>query len=164
MTEQQKEAVIDLAIGKITEDAFLKFFATPPVQTDHLVHQLLEVAFTEKDADEVECALIVGFVFGFSSNHFHILCSLLDANWHCGHEDIVSALAKLKSPNAIDALFRAATTRHEYLAYNDSRALASKAVFALSDIGTPAAIESLRLLANGDDPVVAKMASEQLAS
>lgn len=164
MTEQEKELIIDVAIGNASEQSLLKKFATPAAETDKLVLRLLNEAFVERDADGIECALIVGFIFGFSSRHRQILCDILDANWHRRHEDAVSALAALRSPESIDSLFRAATARFDYLAFDESRALGTKAVSALSAIGDPAAAEKLRLLVESKDAVVSRKAKQRLAA
>lgn len=164
MTEQEKEIVIDVAVGNAPQESLLQLFATPANETDQLVLRLLNEAFDKSDSDGIECALIVGFIFGFSSRHRRILCDILDANWHRRHEDAVSALATLKSPESIDSLFRAATARFDYLAFDASRALGTKAVSALSDIDDPAAIEKLRLLAESKDAVVSRKAKKRLAA
>lgn len=162
MTEQEKDAVIELAAGKASQEDILNLFSTSPDKTDHLVLRLLNETFSEKDPDGIECALILGFTFGFSQNHVAILCSILDSDWHHSHEDSVTALDGLRASEAIEPLFRATLIRHDYLEFDQSRALAIKAIYALSHINDPAASEKLRVLAASNDPIVANKAKQRL--
>jgi hypothetical protein len=53
------------------------------------------------------------------------------ADWHWSHEDVVTALGELRTPQVVDAIFHAAQGVPEHLAYGESRALAAKAISAL---------------------------------
>ena len=123
---------------------------------------ILEEAYRQKSAIDVECGLWIGFQFGFTADYFDILCRLSDAEWHMRHEDVVSALGGLRDARAVEALYRASLKVHLYLDYDDSRALAVKAIWALSGLRDPAADEKLRLLAQSDVPIVKENASDQL--
>lgn len=81
------------------------------------------------------------------------LCEALLADWHQSHEDVARTLQRLRDPLSVEALYTAALSRHDYLAYDDSAALARKCTWALADIGTPAARERLELLALAGEPV-----------
>jgi hypothetical protein len=57
-----------------------------------------------------------------------------------------------------------ALTKHEYLAYDDSTALAVKCIWALHDIGTADAIEKLKLLADSAAGAIRQNACERLTA
>ena len=63
---------------------------------------------------------------------------------------------------ATDAFYRATLKLHTYLDYDDSRALASKAIWALGRLGDATADQRLRSLAESGEPVVRAYAREQL--
>jgi hypothetical protein len=82
-----------------------------------------------------------------SPEMFHILVKLSEAEWHNRHEDVVTALDKLHDSRSVEALYHAALKRHAYLDYDDDRALAVKAIWALGKLGDTEADQKLRLLA-----------------
>ncbi|MFO0828315.1 MAG: SseB family protein [Phycisphaerales bacterium] len=82
--------------------------------------------------------------------------------WHHLHEDIVRSLQLLKHAPAVDVLAAAALTKHEYLAYDNSYALARKCTWALADIGTDAAREKLAALSRCTDATIAGYAQKRL--
>jgi hypothetical protein len=127
-----------------------------------LTLELLERACAERNATDVEYTLVIGFSFGFSSAHLDALMRLADADWHHRHEDVVSALDKLRDRRAVDILYRSALKRHEYLAFDDARALAVKAIWALGKLSDAAADEKLRLLAQSDEIILREQAMIQL--
>lgn len=78
------------------------------------------------------------------------------------HEDIVRELQALRPAEAVEALYRAAHDRHDYLEYDEFRGLARKCTWALADIGTPQARACLERLAAEPDPQVAEYAKKRL--
>jgi HEAT repeat protein len=123
---------------------------------------LLEEAYRERNALDVDYAMIVASAFGASSGFRDVLMRLADADWHRRHEDIVSALGRLRDKEAVDVLYRAALKHHEYLAFDDARALAVKAIWALGGISEASAEEKLRLLAQSDEMILREQAMKQL--
>jgi hypothetical protein len=125
---------------------------------------LLRDAERERSAEDLQCALIIGFVFGFSPVHQSTLCRLVDADWHFRHQDVVSVLQDMgmKDRDTIDALFRVTQTKWPYLDYDESRALATKAIWALGNIANDAADAELRFLAESDEPRLRDEAVNQL--
>ena len=107
---------------------------------------------------------MAGFNLDFDSTHLPLLLPLVTADWHQRHEDVVSAIDDLRSPDAIDALIKATQNIPEYLEFDDSRALAVKAIWALSKIDSDAAKEALKRLSLTDDPIVANQAKNRLAN
>lgn len=124
--------------------------------------ELLSEAVKQRDGEDVEFALIVGFRFGFTTEHLPWLISLSFADWHRAHEDVVFALEQLRTPVAVEALAHAARWVPEYLEYDEARALASKAIFALTSIEGRAAEYALESLANDDSEIVAEIAKRRL--
>ncbi|MGW3653677.1 HEAT repeat domain-containing protein [Streptomyces sp. NPDC000878] len=96
--------------------------------------RLLRDSLDRRDGIDVELALIVGATFGVTEDYVDLLVQLSAANWHQSHEDIVSALAKLRTPRGIEALYQATQWVPEYLDYDDSRALATKAIWGLAPL------------------------------
>lgn len=89
--------------------------------------------------------------------------------WHRKHEDVVTALGQLRTPAAVDAL------RHRRLLYrenqwvpadldfDDSRALATKAVWALGGTPSDEAERALMRLLDAESQLVRDGARRQLA-
>jgi hypothetical protein len=71
-------------------------------------------------------------------------------------------LGELRDSRTVEVLYRAALKLHPYLDYDDSRALAVKAIWALGKLADPAADEKLKLLAQSDQPIVGAEALNQL--
>src|SRR5262245_29089389 len=143
MTEKQRKLCRDLIIqpdgrSRIAKEDFLRSFPSA-VEHGRLALKWLEEAYRAQNADDLLCALIIGGNFGFGLEHLDILCRLVGDDWHYSHEDVVEALDGLRTPDAVEVLFRATQWTPKSLEYDDSRALAVKAVWALGKIpGTEA--------------------------
>jgi hypothetical protein len=124
--------------------------------------RLLREAIDLESADDVEAALIVCGAFGVGEEHVDLLSDLLNKDWHEQHENIVSLLDRVSSPKAVEALRHAAEWVPGYLDYDDSRALAVKALWALGDTPGAAAENALLLLSRSDSEVVRTAAEHQL--
>ena len=166
MTEEQRKLCHDLVIHvdgrrRITKEEFLRRFPSS-VEGGKVASRLLEDAYTTQNADDLQCVLIIGFSFGFASAHEDILRRLVDVDWHHSHEDVVGALDGLRTPNAVDALFRATQWIPKSLEYDDSRALAVKAIWALGKIPGIEAETKLETIARSDNAIVREAAVEQL--
>jgi ubiquinone biosynthesis protein UbiJ len=164
MNEDQKRAIIDFAVGpgsrKKPLDAALGF----DVDTDpQAVFSLLEEAMRLGDGSSIECALMVAHGRTGDIDVVPTLIGLLRSTAHTRHEDLARWLQDLRDPRAVEALYAVALTKHEYLAYNNSYALARKCTWALADIGTESANEKLCLLAGCDDVEIAGYAQTRLA-
>ena len=90
------------------------------------------------------------------------MLELAFAPWHFKHEDVVTALGQLKSPKAVEGLQAATKWIPEYLDFDESRALAVKAIWALGCIEGPDADAALRELMNDPDPILAESAAGQV--
>jgi len=140
---------------------FLSEFPAPV--TASRVIELLQTAYSEQNADDVELSLYVCFCFGLFSVEFaEILCKLIVADWHYRHEDMALILQKLKIPSTVESLYTAALLELEYLEYSDTAPLARKCIWALGDIGTDEAKERLESLASSDCETIKEYAKRQL--
>ncbi|MEU6934188.1 HEAT repeat domain-containing protein [Streptomyces sp. NPDC046385] len=129
-----------------------------------LALRLLRQAVERRDAGDVEMALIVKANAGASGDEFlEPLIELAGADWHKRHEDVVSSLAKLRSPETVQALALATRWVPEYLEYDEARALAVKAIWGLGAIPGPEAREVLEGLRDDENEVIRENALKQLA-
>jgi hypothetical protein len=129
--------------------------------TEHRALQALEDAAKNEDADGIDLALRIDFE-GLTPAFVPVLIQLLGASWHQRHQDIAHTLQGLKDPRAVDALYQATFVRYHYLAYDEYFGLARKCTWALADTGTPEAKAKLKLLAAGENPVIAGYAQKRL--
>lgn len=123
----------------------------------------MEEAIVHEEADNVEDLLLVGFELNlFDTSWTSILCNLLELKWHYQHENIARVLQNLKSPKSVEFLYRTALDKFDYLAYNNSTALAIKCIWALGDINTRKAKEKLQLLEQNGETTIRENATKQL--
>ncbi len=120
-------------VRRISRDEFAHRFPLA-LEDGKVALRLFEEAYREKNAEDLQCALIIGAAFGFGPEHTDILGHLVESDWHFSHEDIVSALDGLRDPAAVSALYSATQWVPEYLNFDESRALAVKAIWALGKI------------------------------
>ncbi|WP_312429675.1 hypothetical protein [Lacrimispora sp.] len=143
---------------------FIKDFAVDVTKDPSYIIRLLEMAFGEQNAIDVESALYVGFAFNlFTKDFANVLCKLIEANWHFQHENIASILKQLKCPDTVDSLFKAALLRLKYLEYSDVSPLAVKCIWALGDINTRESRKKLELLAQSENQIIKDNAIMQLS-
>ena len=167
MTPKQRELCRHLVItpprgvSQIAKEEFLELFPLS-VEQGKVALSLLQDAYRTQDAEDLKCVLIVGAAFGFGPEHADVLCRLVEADWHFSHEDVVSALGELRTPAAMGALFHATQWIPGYLDFDESRALASKAIWALGKMSGGEAEEKLKVLTRSDDPNLQEKATEQL--
>ncbi len=164
MTPEERSLVLALTVapgrGALSVEQFLDAFGV--TDGEGLGLTLLRDAAARRDPGDIELALVVCFRFGLSDAHLGILDALAFADWHQRHEDVATALGRLRSPSSVEALVHLATWVPDYLEYDDARALATKAVWALGSISSHGAREALESLASADDPIVAGGARAQL--
>jgi len=167
MTPEEQDLVMGLVFvpGKgrtRTLDEVLAHFG----ETDGrvLALRLLLDAMEREDADDVEMALIVKASAGAHAEEFLApLTELFPAEWHRGHEGIVSALGKLRSPRTVPTLALASRWVPEHLDWDENRALAVKAIWALGAVPGPEAREVLEGLRDDENEIVRENALKQLA-
>lgn len=166
MTEEQRRLCGELLIHPnglrlTSKDDFLQQFPSA-VAHGRLALRWLDEAFRAQDAKDLQSALMVGFNFGFSPEHADVLCRLIDSNWHHSHEDVVSALEELRIPQTAQALFRATQWIPKYLEFDESRALASKAIWALGKLPGEEAETKLTILASSENAFLRNAAVQQI--
>ncbi|MGX1274962.1 HEAT repeat domain-containing protein [Streptomyces phaeoluteigriseus] len=129
-----------------------------------LALRLLRDAMERRDTDDVQMALIVKASAGASGGEFlEPLIELSCADWHTRHKDVVSMLGKFRSPKAVPALGEVARWVPEYLDWDENRALAVKAIWALGAIPGPEAWEVLEGLRDDENEIIRENAVNQLS-
>lgn len=166
VTPEQRQSIMSMVIvpGRDragSPDDVLRQFEADDGQALGL--DLLWDAARRRDAVDVELALVVCFAFGFTMGHLGLLIELARADWHHSHENVVTGLARLRSPEAAGALEHAARWVPQYLGFDDSRALARKAIRALGAIPGPEARQALTGLLDSGSHIVREGAESQLA-
>lgn len=122
----------------------------------------LEAAIRDENAEATERALVKAWEAGLHPIHCQSLIVLVEAPWHFRHEDVVHAIQELRSADAVGALERTTISAYPYREYDDYFMLASQCIWALADIGTPEAHDTLTRLANCGTPGIARHARERL--
>lgn len=166
MTPEQRDLVLDLCKvpggpEPLSEGEFLQRFGAQDGVALGL--DMLADARDRRDPIDVEMAMIVGDRFGFSGAHLGLLVELAYADWHEKHEDVAAALQMLRAPQSVDALEHLAEWIPAYLEWDENRALATKALWALGAVANDSAKRALENLARSSDPIVARGARDQLA-
>jgi len=180
VTESERKAAMDFLVAMnmdfaIQDEAkmgslrakFLTEFGVDVTRNPDYVVQLLESACVARNSTDVELALAIGLTFGvFEDPHIpgssSVLVRLLESDWHESHEDIAETLESMRAPEAVEPLYRTALVRYPYLDYDEAYALGVKCVWGLGEIGTPEAVDRLRLLAACDNEVIRENAAYQL--
>lgn len=167
MTPDERDLVMGLGVAPCspptrTIDEVLAHFGES--DGGALALRLLRDAMERRDADDVEMALIVHWAADASVEEFlEPLTELFPADWHRGYEDIVSMLGKLRSPKTVPTLVLATRWVPEYLDWDENRALAVKAIWALGAIPGPEAREALNALRDEENEIIRENAVNQLA-
>jgi hypothetical protein len=141
-------------------DEFLRQFGAADGR--RLSLDLLRDATNRCDPIDVELALVVCFEFGFTDDHLQSLVELAFADWHKQHEDVATALGEIKSPSSIEALVHLAEHVPRYLEFDEFRALATKAIWALHAVGGEESNRALESLSHSKDQIVAENALARL--
>ena len=164
MTEDERELIFSLATvpgqaAGVNKEEFLQKFR-PFADRNDIVNALLNEAYGSMGPGNVEAAMIAGFMLGFTPRDLNTLCELAAADWHFEHENIASALAELKSPDSVDVLYALTQWVPDYLKFDDARALAVKAIWALGGIPSQKARDKLTKLIHSQDPILREIASQ----
>ena len=176
MLENERVAVKEMAVAYNTnfamqdedktrkiKEKFMMDFTVDVTVNPYYVVQLLENAYSEKNADDVEYSLSIGFMFNlFSKFYSDILCKLIEEDWHFSHENIASIFQELKLPETVDCLYKTVLKQFKYLEYDEFFALAVKCIWALGEIRTAEAKEKLKLLTQSNNKIIKENALMQL--
>lgn len=109
---------------------------------------LLDRAYQEKNAEGLEKLLWAVENDGVGTEYTGILCDLLVETWHEQHEDILMMLEDIKDPESVDAIVKSLELKLDYYTGND---IPRKAIWALTAIRTPKAVQELQKLAKSTD-------------
>ena len=120
----------------------------------------LQLALKARNSDAVEVALYEEPQN--DSRYIELLIELLPMDWHQSHENIARYLQILKPTCAVPVLMEVATKKFSYLKHDNSLALARKCVWALADIGTQEARNSLQVLSQCGDTEIEGFATKRL--
>ncbi|MER5501123.1 MULTISPECIES: HEAT repeat domain-containing protein [unclassified Streptomyces] len=167
MTPEEQDLIMGLAfvpgVGRTrTIDEVLAHFGES--DGGALALRLLRDAVERRDADDVEMALIVHGAADASAEEFmEPLTELFPAEWHREHEDIVSMLGRLRSPRTMPTLVLATHWVPEHLDWDENRALAVKAIWALGAIPGEEARDALKGLRDAENEIIRENAVNQLA-
>jgi hypothetical protein len=169
MNPEQRQLAWDLVITppsgtrKISKEEFVRRFPAA-IRGGSLSVDIIDQAVRDRSAKDLVCAMIIGHSFGFSSGHEEILCRLAFEDWHWSHESIVGALelGEFKDERCIDALYHLTQFVPPYLEFDDARALAIKAIWALGRIPGHSSQAKLEALAQSSSPRLKQVAEEQL--
>lgn len=142
-------------------DTVLRYFGTDDGAA--LGRRLLRDAVQCEDAADFELAMIVCNRFdAYDESLLPLLVDQAHADWHQRHEDVASRLGKYKSPMTVDALYQLTQWIPDYLDYDESRALARKAIRALGGIPGVEAEQALTRLLTDEDEDLRDLAADQL--
>lgn len=163
MTKVERELLYKLMKRTIMPEMFLEGFTTNICEKPIYINELLERAYLEREANDIEYLLTAIFRFKlFLEEYVDILCKLISETWHYQHENIASIFQKIRSPKSIECLYKAAITQFEYLDYDESYALAVKCIWALGDINTDDSRKKLELLSQSENEIIRDNAIKQL--
>jgi len=162
MNNDQQKDTLDFLLRRISKEEFLRRLRIKSEDGQKFALRALEEAYCQRDSVAVELAMGLGFHFGMSAQYFDLLVKLSDAEWHERHEDVVTALGELHDRRSVEPLYRAALKLHPYLAYDEARALAVKAIWALGNLGDASADEKLLALAKSEHSILREEAEKQL--
>ena len=162
MTESECELIMNLGPQTIEKTEFADRLGRSG-DCAMLTSTLINEALQSRRTVDAECALRVGFIFGFNEHDYEPLVHLFHEDWHHSHENIVLVLSDMAKPESVGVLVKATTWIPKYLDYDDNRALAVKAIWALGRIASPDATEALKGLLDSDEPLMREAAEKQIA-
>jgi hypothetical protein len=165
VTPEDRQVIYDLVIipgrgRKGSPEHVLSHFGT--TNGHALGLRLLGDAVDRHDGTDAEAALMVCWEFDVTTDHLDLLVQLASADWHSKHEDVARALDRLRTPAAVDALYHLTQWVPDYLAWDEDRALARKAVWGLAKTPGPEAAAVLRRLLDDPDEHVRAYATRRL--
>jgi len=166
MNEEQRKLCRSLVIfpneiRRVSKEDFLRQFPSA-IEHGGLALRWLQEAYDARNAGDLSYAFIIGATFGYASEDKDILQRLVDQDWHYSHEEVVRALQQWPTADTVDALFRATQWIPKALEYDDNRALAVKAIWALGKIPGKEAETKLEMLTHSNNEIIQTNAVMQL--
>jgi hypothetical protein len=165
MNESQREACVQFALHNISATELFAVFGRDFSECPSDVIQLLQQAYHDRHAHDVESALILLFHFPPTADYIPLLCELLVADFHNRHEDIIRILQDAADARAVPFLRQAALLKPslDYLNYDDYGGYYRKCFWALAAIGTLDAIAVLQDFTTSEDPSISEQACCRLS-
>jgi HEAT repeats len=173
VTPEQRQSILALLFEPVrgrtgSPEQVLQQFGTDDGQALGL--DLLRDATRRRDWPDLQAALIACFTFGFTTGHLDLLIQLAGEDWHFGHEDVVNGLEDVvagldeqRTRQVIGALAHMARWVPPYLDWDENRALARNAIWAMGKIPGPAAAQALTGLLDSDSEIVRRRAAARRA-
>lgn len=163
MIEKERELVKNFIANSLSKEQFLNSFTVDILNNHGYIINLLEEAYKEKDANDVDYLLYLIFTFDLvTEEYIDLLIKLMYAPWHYKHEDIATIFQSFKFPQTVECLYKTAITEFEYLDYDESYALAVKCIWALGAIKTDDSRKKLEVLSQSENEIIRDNAIKQL--
>ncbi|MCG8710945.1 hypothetical protein JHU04_004263 [Brenneria sp. 4F2] len=147
----------------LSKEEFIKKFDLESHSPISLISKEIEKACQKEDADELDDAITLIFIFNENKIPIEQLNRLLLEHWHYKHEDIASLLRDIKSESSVEYLFKATQEDYKYLSFDDSHALTIKCIWALGEINNDNARLKLCKLCQSDIDIIKSNAEYQLS-
>ena len=123
------------------------------------IQETLEKAIRDRDEEDVADLLLLAAVDGLDASYAEVLGTLLRADFHREHEEVVTALEEVGDPESVEVLYETALRIPDW---DDFRSLAKKCILALKAIGTKEAMQRLRDLSECEDAIIRESARGSL--
>ena len=159
------KAILLHSEGRITNKKLLSVFSCTEDGLPKTIIEMLDGAINDKSSEKIEESIYLISVFNlYNKNYSNYFNRLILEDWHNRHEDIASALQRIKDPASVEFLYKAMHKKLDYLEYDDSYAFAVKCIWALGAIRDNNAIDKLKLLTESENEIISSNAKEQLKS
>ncbi|MCK6524266.1 hypothetical protein L6R49_22905 [Myxococcota bacterium] len=164
LNDQQMELIRGLTSTPpaLSIQEFCERWPTEPTGLGTLVSKILGFAEFARDPRGVRWGLALARHLGVLREELRPILSIAREEWHHSHEDIVFALAELRTPEALSVFATLVNARFGYLAWDDARALAVKCIWGLGKLGTCEAVAELAKILSAEEPILATNARRQL--
>lgn len=161
MTPDQVNTVFRLATRKLSKAEFEQAFPVAEA-IEQSIRRFLRGAAETRDADALEATLVLIAIYGMEDSYVEPLVDVLRQPWHRSYEDIVLTLGNTLDARICEVLYEMTRTVPSYLEWDDNRALARKATYALGKNANPDSERYLRQLLGHEHERVRAIAAKQL--
>jgi len=146
MTETDKQLLIELEYGVISQAIFLKRFSVDIKNDAVFVQKEMEAAIKTGDSDEIQMTISLIWLAGDHYRFLDLLNELLINPNHQGHQTIGRALQEIANPATIPFVQKALDTNFDYLEYtcSETSAIAKWFSWLLYAIGTKEAVDVIK--------------------
>jgi HEAT repeat protein len=165
MNETQGNAVLEYSLDRLSESEFLTNYGMSKQEIPAEIEKQLSKALDDRNSDNVELALIIGFKYEFAESVLLILHQLLECTWHFKHEDIIGLLQEFSSPLSVKPLCNAVELKEhlDYLNYDNYGSYYKKCFWALNSVGNEESINTLMEFSNHQDSIISEQAKYSLS-